>query len=66
LSTPKTIQALGIPQILKFVGCLKIIHAVHRMKWAWQFGNVALAMWSRQLGNVDMAIEQHALCKMAN
>jgi hypothetical protein len=30
---------------------------LHRMKWNWQFGNVALAMQSWQLGNVDMAIE---------
>jgi hypothetical protein len=38
-------QELGSPEIEKIVSTLKLIQAIHRLKWTWQLGNVALAMW---------------------
>jgi hypothetical protein len=42
----KKFQELGSPEIEKIVGTLKLIQAIHRLKWTSQLGNVALAMWN--------------------
>jgi hypothetical protein len=40
----KKIQALGSLLLKKWVGSLKLIQAVHRVKWTW-------AMWKWPFGN---------------
>lgn len=49
-------------KFMKVVDSLKLIQAVHRMKWNWQFGNVALGMWTWQLSNMHFAKCWSELC----
>jgi hypothetical protein len=46
-------QALDSPEILKFVGSLKLTWAVDRVKWTWQFGKIGsqIAIWQSGLEN---------------
>lgn len=56
----KRIQALNRPDIFLICeGSLKLIWAVDRVQWTWQFSKVAFAIW--QLGNLCMAIKQQQL-----
>jgi hypothetical protein len=47
------------------VGTLKLIQAIHALKWRWQLGTVALAMWTLEFGKANLAIKSSQLGKIA-